>query len=107
MSDVFRTITVTAANRQAARDAITNARDEFGNQQPWADQGQSCFLGKRTTVQGGTVPTHYLMSGLIPEGMALLFAPGGAAAAITTDYSEQGWMDVCTRMGLYAVVEEI
>lgn len=105
--DVFRTITVTAANVQAARDAISNATDAQGNPQPWASQGPYCFLGKRTTLQGGTVPTHYLMSGDIPEDMAALFAPGGAAEAITTDYSSEAWMDVCARLGLYPVVEEV
>lgn len=106
MADVFKTITVLAANRQAARDVISNAKDAQGNPQPWASQGPNCFLGKRTTLQGGTVPTHYLMSGDIPQGMADLFDVGGAGAIYALDFSSQAWMDVCARLGLYPVIED-
>lgn len=106
MADVFKTITCLAANRQACRDAISNAKDAQNNPQPWASQGPTCFLGKRTTLQGGTIATHYLMSGDIPQGMADLFAPGGSAASLVVDFSSQAWMDVAARLGLYPVIED-
>jgi hypothetical protein len=107
MADTFRTIVVLAANRQAARDAISNAVDGEGNPEWWASQGPSCFLGYRTTLQGGTVPTHYLMSGDIPEGMAALFDAGGPAADLVVESTTDGWMDACARLGLYPVVESL
>lgn len=118
MDEIFKTIIATAANLQAARDAISNAKDGDGNSQPWASQGPNCFKGKRTNVQGGPVGTHYLMSGQIPEDMAALFAPAveesedtpavpaGPAAALAFDYSAETVEEVCDRLELYPVIED-
>lgn len=98
MPDVFRTIVCTASNRTACRNLISTI---------YPAQGPTCFLGKRTTLQGGTVATHHMMTGNIPPDMAALFDAGGSGAGLVVESSPDGWMAVDARLGLYPVVETI